>query len=1091
MPGRQAHGRPLLADPNKKRKSGKKTGGNGGAGGRSGGGPSSTRSSGGAPRTRQGGRVDVMALAEQQIGESRTKGVRVRDLEIERDQTKRRRDDDGDDGDDDDDDEGGGGAAKRRRPNNSRNDDDDGGADSDGSSNDIHSDSSGNEWREGVGSDDDDSEIDSDEAFGDSDDDEIFDAFAFRGSSSKQNKNKKSKSKQTADEFDGFDEDDEEDDEDVGDDGADLGDEAIDLAAALDIVSSDEDDEAAASSSKKDKTRKKKRQQAGDSDLSASDDTSDVSGLSGSGSDGDDGSGSDELSSTESSEYDSDEEDEEDGEDEDASLGKSDALQSIASAYAAGQNGDSDEDNSDGDDAARAANPYQFNAQLGSKDRSLKKSIKAAVGASSDKTLEVPLLPMQQDRQLRIAAADKAHETLDRWTETVKQNRRAEHLTFEVAGALATSGLDTANLLPINQKSAQTDLEKTILSIMEESGLGPQAQAEERAQQKQIERQKADEEASMLSPDALKAIIGQKRRARELQSREQARAKRIKKIKSKAYRRVHRRERQRAEEALDASDAEHDEGDEDHDSEAERDAAHRRRALERMGARHRDSRWAKRAKNTNRAAWDDEFRTGLVDMARQDEELRRRVDGAGVGGGRVGKAGEADEESDSDSFDEESDEEAFKLRTKQKLAAAGGMDDEAEPKGLMGIAFMKKAELARKKANDEAVAEIMRDLDRGDDSDENMIGFDVDGEDGDNDAADKAVGRRSYGPVAGQTGRVANANTGPNRQERRKQAAAERETAAAAATAADVSNTFPARTSSAPGDAGSWTVVVKTSSNKDKKSKKTGTDADATPGLTADGRLVMSAVVDDVLAQNTVAENRSTAKETAAAKKAAQKAAAAAAGRASQANDGVDESETSSSGSDSDDADDTRGAANRSKYFRFRAENELLLRKALGEDGAAAEFAAEKVRQAAEEAAAWEEEQARVGGKKNKNSAPMPGWGSWIGDGVSKRAVKRDQRAVANKDGKDGRNGKNKAEMVVRRDAKMDKVIISERRVHKNEKYLASQLPHEFETRSQYERSLRLPVGPEWSTTFAFQDATKPRVLQKQGVVLPMAKPQL
>jgi U3 small nucleolar RNA-associated protein 14 len=63
--------------------------------------------------------------------------------------------------------------------------------------------------------------------------------------------------------------------------------------------------------------------------------------------------------------------------------------------------------------------------------------------------------------------------------------------------------------------------------------------------------------------------------------------------------------------------------------------------------------------------------------------------------------------------------------------------------------------------------------------------------------------------------------------------------------------------------------------------------------------------------------------------------------------------------------------------------------------------------------------------------------------------------------------------------------------VHKTDKYLASQLPHEFETRSQYERSLRLPVGPEWSTTFAFQDATKPRVLQKQGVVLPMAKPQL
>lgn len=1043
-----------------------------------------------------------MALAEQQVGESRAKGVRVRDLEIERDQTKRRRNDDGDDDDDEDDDEeGGGGAPKRRRPNNNRNDDEDGGADSDGSSNEIHSDSSGNEWREGVGSDDDDSEIDSDEAFGDSDDDEIFDAFAFRGSSSKQNKNKKPKKKAgktDGDDFGGFDDDEDAyDDEDVGDDGADLGDEAIDLAAALDIVSSDDEDEAAGSSSKKDKAQKKKRRQAEDSDMSASDEASDASNLSGS-DDDDDDSGSDEMSSTESSDFDSDDEDE-DEDDEDTGLGKSDALQSIASAYAAGQNGDSDDDDSDADDAARAANPYQFNAQIGSKDRSLKKSIKAAVGASSDKKLDVPLLPMQQDRQLRVAAADKAHETLDRWTETVKQNRRAEHLTFEVAGALASSGLDTATLLPINHSSAQTDLEKTILSIMEESGLGPQAQAEERAQQKQLQRQQAEEEASMLSPDALKAIIGQKRRARELQSREQARAKRIKKIKSKAYRRVHRRERQRAEDALEASDAEHDEDDSDKDSEAERDAAHRRRALERMGARHRDSRWAKRAKNTNRAAWDEEFRSGLVDMARQDEELRRRVEGAGVGGGRVGKGGE-EEESDSDSFDEESDEEAFKLRTKQKLAAAGGKGDDEEPKGLMGIAFMQKAELARKKANDEAVAEIMRDLDRGDDSDEDMMNFDVDGDDGDDDAADKAVGRRSYGPVAnGQKGVGANNNnndSGLSRQARRQQAAAEREANAAAAAAsekpshaADVSSTFPARTTSAPGDAGSWTVVAKSSSNKDKKSKKAGTDSEATPGLTSDGRLVMSAVVDDVLAQNKAVENRAVTKAADAAKKAAQKAAAAAA-RANQAN-GAQDSDTSSSGSDSDDAD--YRTANRSKHFRFRAENEQLLRKALGEDGAAAEFAAEKVRQAAEEAAAWEEEQARASGKKNKNTELIPGWGSWVGDGVSKRAVKRDQRAVAG-GGRPGakKDSKNKGvEMVVRKDAKVDKVIISERRVRKTDKYLASQLPHEFETRSQYERSLRLPVGPEWSTTFAFQDATKPRVLQKQGVVLPMAKPQL
>lgn len=60
-----------------------------------------------------------------------------------------------------------------------------------------------------------------------------------------------------------------------------------------------------------------------------------------------------------------------------------------------------------------------------------------------------------------------------------------------------------------------------------------------------------------------------------------------------------------------------------------------------------------------------------------------------------------------------------------------------------------------------------------------------------------------------------------------------------------------------------------------------------------------------------------------------------------------------------------------------------------------------------------------------------------------------------------------------------------------NVKYLASSLPHPFETRAQYERSLRLPVGPEWTTKETFQDATKPRVLLKQGVIAPMSKPMV
>lgn len=59
-----------------------------------------------------------------------------------------------------------------------------------------------------------------------------------------------------------------------------------------------------------------------------------------------------------------------------------------------------------------------------------------------------------------------------------------------------------------------------------------------------------------------------------------------------------------------------------------------------------------------------------------------------------------------------------------------------------------------------------------------------------------------------------------------------------------------------------------------------------------------------------------------------------------------------------------------------------------------------------------------------------------------------------------------------------------------NASFNATVLPHPFESRAQYERSLRLPVGPEWTTKTTFQAATMPRVMVKQGsVVEPMAAP--
>lgn len=109
-----------------------------------------------------------------------------------------------------------------------------------------------------------------------------------------------------------------------------------------------------------------------------------------------------------------------------------------------------------------------------------------------------------------------------------------------------------------------------------------------------------------------------------------------------------------------------------------------------------------------------------------------------------------------------------------------------------------------------------------------------------------------------------------------------------------------------------------------------------------------------------------------------------------------------------------------------------------------------------------------------------------MGEGISKRDRKHSAAVRA--------QGMRKGDGIAaekRKDKALKGVIINEKRIKKNAKFLATSLPFPFETRTQYERSLRLPVGPEWTTKETFQAATKPRVMVRQGVIRPMEKPMV
>ncbi|KAK8069751.1 hypothetical protein PG994_006367 [Apiospora phragmitis] len=885
MGGREAHGRPLMAaGPTK------------GAGNK-------------RPRSKAKSRTTAMnafAIASDHHAERTKRTPRNRGLDVDFGPGKAVENDEDDDEDDDDEDER---PRKVRRAT----------RDEDGQAIEYGSDSSGNEWRVGVtGNEDDDSEIESDEAFGESDE-ERFDGYAFGGSKAKACKKK------------GEEEEDGSDDESLGSD-------AIDLAQALDMSMSDDD---------------------GPEGEAADDDS-------------DEDSGSDESESGQDSS-----EDEEDDDIDGA------GVKDFVSKFAGVAQDDDDEEPV----VAQTKSKIDLKdlGLTGINDPQLKQSVRLLTKekrSSKPQKLDVPLARRAQGRLDRAVAYEQTNKMLDRWTETVKQNRRADHLMFPLAqNETGLAKLDNTQIHPINQKAATNELEQTILGIMEQSGLGPSA---EKGQSNLTDD---DEERRAL---ARQNII---ERRKEL--REDKRAKRLKKIKSKTFHRIHRKQREKD----DMKEHEVRVAAGEIDSEEEREAQERQRATERMGARHRESKWAKMANKNGRAAWDEDVRTGIADMARRNEELRRRVDG------RPTKGSDDDDDSDYSADSEEGDD---RKRILRELEAAENATDGPGSK-LMNMAFMQKSEAVKKKANDELTKQILKQL------------REEDGSDHDSDASEPegVVGRKTFGgPVTDADGNTITAMKKRKEKKPRQEEVAEalgkilsekNDAAAHVATSATREQVIKPTQ-------GAWSAAPVEKVSKKQKKGKANSGADV---LDLDASAVVRAPEPD----NKARPKPATTKQ-----------------RTTMAGD--------------DDASDDG-----ENHMPIRFTEQELLDKAFGGLDVVADFEEEKH--------VLQDEQ-----DEKTIDKTMPGWGSWVGEGVSKREQKRHQGRFLEKQ------------------AGVKKTDRKDNKLKNNDKYLASHLPHTYENQMQYERSLRLPMGPEWVTKQTFQAATKPRVMLKQGVIAPMSRPE-
>ncbi|KAK5706236.1 hypothetical protein LTR97_001223 [Elasticomyces elasticus] len=980
--------------------------------------------------------LDAYSIAAHSIKPSHVPKHRLGEVEDSGPTTKRRRDDDDDDGDDSEED-----VPKKKVKGSGMMGEDDGVEEGE--------DSEGNEWtmgglREG----DEESDLDSEEAFGSSDE-ERFEGFTFRGSSTVR-KGKKAVRKREVREDGGKEVDlNEDEDESVGggedEEGSDdFGDEGVDLATMLD------GDDA--------------------SDPGDEDDNDD----SGSGSSNGDDPNAD------SSESESDASD--DAEGEEVRIARlHDRIDTLASrdrpATSNPTNEPADENGLLPMDDLYADIMADLNPE--EKKQHLLASMKKKSKSNLPKALTAPLPKRQQDRMDRGVASAKAKEQLDRWLPTVKHNREAEFLTFPLVDPSTTHRVGKDKfVMTIDQP--QNDLEKELQKIREESGMAAPKSAggNGKADDEEDQLIKAEELAVRAMPvEEVMRRRAELRMRRDLLFREERKAKRVAKIKSKSFRRVHRRERA----AEEAKEAEMNEGlPEDED---EREKSDRKRAEQRMSTKHKDSKFAKSMKATNRTVWDEGARDGVNEAARRQEELKRRIAGEDVGDKDEG-SDVSDVSSDEGGSD---DEERAMLRRLNRLREEGrGIGSQ---KGVGGMKFMREAEERLRKRNDEDVERLRKEM------------AVADGEEAEDDSGDEGggLGRAIFGPRAKEGAERVKVNA--KRPELEEGSEDEDESAwkgfeeedgvverGGVDKAKEVAKSIlkkpgsnssgllsatrdrrdPEASKAARGDDGeavsSW-VTGGDEEEEEVESAEQTADAADEPGPIAaaadaqNSKRKAKVSLGTVLGSEVNDEQPTTVSVSAGATEGWQTIPA------------TNDSENESADSDSD-ADDSK------PVLTAAEQKSAMHRRAFAGDDVVQAFEAEKAADAAEE-------------DIQESSNYMPGWGSWAGTGLSKSIRKANSKAAHNPLFKTKLPGGG-VSAEGRRDKGKDKVIVSEKTERKGKKYLAPVLPHGFGRKEEYEGALRVPVGPEWTTKEVFQRGTRPRVVVRPGsITTAMERPMM
>ncbi|KAK9699636.1 hypothetical protein RND81_08G186200 [Saponaria officinalis] len=636
-------------------------------------------------------------------------------------------------------------------------------------------------------------------------------------------------------------------------------------------------------------------------------------------------------------------------------------------------------------------------------------------------TVQTPLPKPDRERVERATAYDHTKEELTKWEAQIKRNREARTLVFDNRNEIRAPTVGTI----ATEFKPRTNFEKTISSLMHDDEI---MDAYRNDGTKLLEMNKISIEDVKDRQDRLAKM-------RSLLFRHELKAKQIKKIKSKAYHRIKKKDKLKSTGL-----------DQQNDPDAVREHAEkqeRMRAEARMTLRHKNQgKWAKRKLERGLDKQDEGTRAAISEQLHLHNLLTRKIHSVKDGSSSDGSTDEDDED-----FNSSDEEGASKLvaKAKEKTLRLMEQDEEVPDSGVFSLPFMVRGMEKRKEAADEEAKRALEEYE-----------ISLNEQEGNARKGSKhgtLSGRRVFGAIQTKVEE-------PKKKERPEvdNYGSDNEDIIEENDTVDVGHVgFEGSRLDKDDDINLDVLredldIAQESALEcvndivvEDRGPRTSLDVSV---FTAGSWKKMKTIKDKK--DNTLEGNAKRILE------------AAETSLHSDVRE-VDEDSDSDSGGKMVDGMLSSGP---NQAYELPS-NEELIRRAFAGDDVEEEF------QKAKEDVLNEEN------PEPEKPLLLPGWGQWAS--VQKKKGMPSWMSKEHADAKQKRD----AALKKRKDARLNHVIISEKVDKKAEKFHLKTLPYPFTSKEVYDRSNRMPLGPEYNPATVAGALTRPEVVKKSGVIIP------